>query len=442
MMSKDNRLNSKLPYKETCLTHDKRSHQLTNINIWTPDSQWIAYDVRPSGSSFTGLSIEKIHVNTRQIVEIYHAKHGAYVGVVTVSPQLPVQYAFIHGPEYPDEHWQYDFHHRRGVYVKEEQLNVAHPIDAMCISPPYLAGALRGGTHVHVFSPDGKWLSFTYNDHVMHELDVQLDQRNVAVAVPIGPVNVISKKHHREYSGDYFCCVVTQTTQQPKPNSDEISRAYEEGWVGRQGYQKTSGEWQERALAFIGDTHSTNGEIIPEIYLVDLPSQPADYMVAGEYPLQGTESRMPFPPKGIQQRRLTYTHDRKFPGLAKQPRHWLRASPNGKSIACLMNDDYGNAQLWLVDTLTGIQQQLTHAPSVIQSAFNWDNKGEHICFICDNSVMYCHVTTGVMHRLTKRTEQAPVADAVIFSPNDSLIAFMRDIDGFRQIYTVETGLIR
>ncbi len=27
----------------------------------------------------------------------------------------------------------------------------------------------------------------------MHELDVQLDQRNVAIAVPIGPVNVSLK---------------------------------------------------------------------------------------------------------------------------------------------------------------------------------------------------------------------------------------------------------
>ncbi|WP_219628213.1 hypothetical protein, partial [Vibrio parahaemolyticus] len=62
---------------------------------------------------------------------------------------------------------------------------------------------------------------------------------------------------------------------------------------------------------------------------------------------------MPFPPKGVSQRRLTFTHHRKFPGLAKQPRHWLRASPNGQSIACLMADDHGNAQLYLVDTLTG-----------------------------------------------------------------------------------------
>ncbi|WP_163464400.1 DUF3748 domain-containing protein, partial [Escherichia coli] len=79
-------------------------------------------------------------------------------------------------------------------------LGEAHSIDAMCITPPYLAGALRGGTHVHVFSPDGKWLSFTYNDHVMHERDIRLDQRNVAIAVPIKAVNVEPKGHQREYS--------------------------------------------------------------------------------------------------------------------------------------------------------------------------------------------------------------------------------------------------
>ncbi len=39
----------------------------------------------------------KIHVKTLQVVEVYRASHGAHVGVVTVSPQLPTQYAFIHG---------------------------------------------------------------------------------------------------------------------------------------------------------------------------------------------------------------------------------------------------------------------------------------------------------------------------------------------------------
>ncbi|MBP6121569.1 MULTISPECIES: DUF3748 domain-containing protein [Providencia] len=440
MISKDNRLKSQLPYKEVRITHDSRSHQLTNINVWTPDSQWLAYDIRPSGSSFTGKLIEKIHVNTKQKIEIYHAKQGAHVGVVTVSSEIPPRYAFIHGPEYPDADWQYDFHHRRGVYVSDDQLNVAHPIDAMSITPPYVAGALRGGTHVHVFSPDGKWLSFTYNDHVMHELDIQRDQRNVAVAVPAGAVNVEPKKHKREYDGDYFCCVVTKTTLSPKPDSNEISRAYEEGWVGQKGYLNASDNWQEKALAFIGDTHSVSGEIIPEVFIIDLPSEPESFKVAGSSPLQGTEFDLPSPPKYVQQRRLTYTHQRKYPGLAKQPRHWLRSSPNGESIACLMHDDEGIVQLWLVSTKNSALTQITNGTSSIQSAFNWDSKGEHICFVYDNSITLCHIATGVLQRLTEKTEIAPVADAVVFSPDNRLVAFMRDIDSFRQLYTVETGL--
>jgi hypothetical protein len=49
-------------------------------------------------------------------------------------------------------------------------------------------GALRGGSHVHVFSPNGRFVSFTYNDHVLHECDPKRDLRNVGVAAPYGPV--------------------------------------------------------------------------------------------------------------------------------------------------------------------------------------------------------------------------------------------------------------
>lgn len=37
-------------------------------------------------------------------------------------------------------------------------------LDAMDITAPYTPGALRGGSHVHVFSPNGELVSFTYND--------------------------------------------------------------------------------------------------------------------------------------------------------------------------------------------------------------------------------------------------------------------------------------
>ncbi|OKP03579.1 DUF3748 domain-containing protein [Xenorhabdus eapokensis] len=426
-------------FKERQITFDSRSHQITNINIWTPDSQWLVYDVRPHGASFTGLTIEKIHVNHGKTEIIYQAKDDAHVGVVTVSPQEPVRYAFIHGPEKPDAQWQYDFHHRRGVIVSDMQPNVAINIDAMDITPPYTAGALRGGTHVHVFSPDGSRLSFTYNDHVMHELDPVLDLRNVAVAIPLRAV-MPAKKHPREHGGSYFSVVVSETTAHPRPGSDDINRAYEEGWIGQRGYRKDNGQWQRWALAFIGDTYTTHGEKIPEIYLVDLPENDDVYAIAGDQPLAGTEITLPAPPAGVKQKRLTFTHDNRWPGVVNVPRHWLRTSPDGSKICFLMKDEEGIVQLWYISPNGGEPMQITYSKNSIQSAFSWDSRGRFIACVCDNSVVLCDIQTGKMQRLTERTDDAPCADAIVISPDDRYVAFMRDIDGYRQIFVVETGI--
>ncbi|MBS9438291.1 DUF3748 domain-containing protein [Photorhabdus noenieputensis] len=428
-----------MAFQERQITFDNRSHQLTNINVWTPDSQWLVYDVRPHGASFTGLTIEKIHVHSGKTEIIYQAKEGAHVGVVTVSPTEPVRYAFIHGPEFPDEQWHYDFHHRRGVIVSEDLPGKAVTLDAMDITSPYTLGALRGGSHVHVFSPDGSRLSFTYNDHVMHELDPALDLRNIAVAVPLKSVKP-PKHHPREYDGSYFSVVVSSTTFQPQPGSDEINRAYEECWIGQAGYRKADGNWQRWALAFIGDTISATGEKVPEVYIVDLPEQDADYAVAGEKPLQGTETTLPAPPANIMQRRLTLTSHRRWPGVVNNPRHWLRASPDGEQIGFLMKDDNGIVQLWTISPNGGEPRQITQSHCDIQSAFSWENRGQFVAFICDNSVMLCDVNNGQMQRLTKRTEKAPAADAVVISPDNHHVAFIREVNGYMQIFLVETGL--
>lgn len=342
--------------QEQQLTFEPRGHQLTNINVWTPDSQWLAYDVRPNGSTFSGLTIERVNCITSEIEVIYRAEYGAHVGVVTVSPDMPVRYVFIHGPEHPDSHWHYDFHHRRGVIVTEQDRELAVTLDAMDITPPFTPGALRGGSHVHVFSPDGSRLSFTYNDHVLHEQ--ALDCRNVGVALPLHGVNP-PKQHPREYDGSHFCVLVTRTIPTPLVGSDQINRAYEEGWIGSQGYLKTDGTRQRWALAFIGDTLSAQDEKIPEIFIADLPEHDRDYARAGEEPLEGTQTTMPAPPAGVRQRRLTFTAERRFPGLATSPRHWLRTSPDGSAIACLMKDDEGVVQLWLVSPNGGEPRQLT-----------------------------------------------------------------------------------
>lgn len=418
--------------KEKQLTFAPRDHQLTNINVWTADSQWLVYDVRPNGTSFTGLTIERVHIRSGNCEVLYQAGDGAHVGVVTVSPDLPPRYVFIHGPEHPDSRWHYDLHHRRGVIVQHGR---AENLDACDITPPFTAGALRGGTHVHVFSPDGSRLSFTYNDHVMHERDVQQDLRNVGIALPLRAV-CPPKSHAREYDGSHYCVLISRTTARPQPGSDEINRAYEEGWVGNQGYLRADGSRQRWALAFIGDTLASSGEKVAEVFIVDLPEKNADYAVAGDAPLAGTTTTLPAPPAGVEQKRLTYTAQRAYPGLASTPRHWLRSSPDGSAIAFLMKDDAGVVQLWTVSPQGGSPRQVTHCASDIQSAFSWHPDGRRLALVYDNSITLCELASGALRNISERSEVPPVADAVVFSPDGKWVAFMRDCAEHRQIFTV------
>lgn len=115
------------------VTFAPRHHQLTNTRTWTADSRWLVFDVRPSGASFTGETIERVNVDTGDVEILYRAGQGAYVGVVTVHPSVD-KYVFIHGPENPDEGWHYDFHHRRGVVTYQGE---THNLDAMDITAPY-----------------------------------------------------------------------------------------------------------------------------------------------------------------------------------------------------------------------------------------------------------------------------------------------------------------
>lgn len=415
------------------LTFAARHHQLTNTNVWTPDSQWIAFDVRPSGALFTGKTIERVNIHSGEVEVVYRAPAGAHVGVVTVNPISPDRYVFIHGPENPDAKWQYDFHHRRGVVVENA---AATNLDAMDITPPFTAGALRGGSHVHVWSPDGTRLSFTYNDHVMHEYDPAQDLRNVGVALPFGPVKPL-KQHPREYDGSHYCVLVSRTMPAPRAGSDEINRAYEEGWVGSKGYRKLDGSQQRWALAFIGDTLCASGAKVPELFIVDLPDTQAAWRQAGAEPLEGTETTLPAPPAGVQQRRLTFTHHRRYPGLVSQPRHWIRSSPDGSQLAFLMKDGSGVVQVWLVSPNGGEVLQLTQGDTDVQSAFNWHPSGNVLGFVQQNRIVLCHVQTGEVTALTESGSGAPVADAVVFSPDGKYVAWMQDINGFRQIMAAE-----
>jgi hypothetical protein len=278
---------------------------------------------------------------------------------------------------------------------------------------------------VHVFSPNGQLVSFTYNDHVMHEHDPKRDLRNVGVASPFGPVTPRGN-HPRNYAGAFWSVLVSRTTPTPQPGSDEINRAYEEGWVGND------------RLAFIGDTLSVTGEKVPELFVIDLPNDEQGWKRAGEVPLQGTPETLPAPPAGVAQRRLTFTHQNAYPGLVNVPRQWVRSNPQGTQIAFLMRDDNGIVQLWLISPEGGEPRQLTHHESGIQSAFNWHPSGEKLGYVLENRIACCDAQTGAVTFLTSDHGNPPSADAVVFSPDGHWIAWMEETNGFRQLWVTET----
>jgi hypothetical protein len=441
---------------ERQITRRRCGHILTNIGAWSPDSEWLAYDTRSDapGETFNGSTIEMVNVRTGEVREIYRSKNGAHCGVVTFHPRQN-KVVFILGPENPTPDWQYGFTHRQGVIVEADiggkragansAARATVNLDACDITPPFTAGALRGGSHVHVWDPAGEWVSFTYEDHVLAQFkeatpDNDINLRSIGVSAPIHPVRV-KKDHPRNHDGEYFTVLAARTTANPRPGSDEIKRAFEEGWVGVSGYVRSDGAHQRHALAFQGHVISVHRTTNSEVFIVDLPE---DLTEPGEGPLAGTEKRMPSPPKGCVQRRLTFTAERKFPGL-QGPRHWLRSSPDGSRIAFLMKDDDGIVQLWTVSPNGGAPVQLTHNPSSIDSTFTWSPDGKYLAHVTDSSVCLTEAGSGKTARLTPRANDAtaPRPEACVFSPDGKKIAYIKRLaesgQEWNQIFVVGAG---
>jgi hypothetical protein len=407
---------------------------LTNAAVWSPDGRWVVYDVRsdPAGDKFDGTRIERVDVETKEVQVLYESKNGACCGVATVCPKSG-RVAFILGPEHPTPDWSYSPAHRQGVIVNPSRPGFAVNLDARDLAPPFTPGALRGGSHVHTFDAAGEWVAFNYEDHVSAAGRGEPNQRNVGVALPIGLVSV-PKSHPRNHDGSHFSVLVTRTVANPQPGTDEISKAFEESWIGTNGYVRPDGSRQKQALAFQGHVLTARGETISEVFVVDLP---VDVTVpSNDGPLQGTESLRPRPPRGTVQRRLTYTADRKYPGL-QGPRHWLRSSPEDSRIAFLMKDDAGIVQLWTVSPNGDPPEQVTRNTTDVASVFTWSPDGRWLAHATAECVCVTDARTGETRRLTNPAADPPRPEACVFSPDGKRIAFVRTVGKWNQVFVVK-----
>jgi hypothetical protein len=445
--------------REIQLTWDPRNHELDNNDNFSPDDRWLVYDTRkavpgpPMQEVGANGAIEKVNVRTGEILVLYETPHqteyGPGVGAASYHPRED-KIVCMHGLSNCDANRPYWYWRRTGVMVDESpaatpcvggrggrQPSRAIFLDARDVTAPFTPGALRGGTHRHEWSGDGKWIGFTYNDAIMAQIEERTGEpvnlRTIGVSTALRSVTVDWDGEGENNDGVWFSALVVKVVPHPTPGSDEISRAFSDAWVGTRGYRKADGTWQ-RARAFLGNVRDSKGKELTEVFVVDI----SDRIDIPGYdgPLGGTQTTMPMPPKGAKQRRLTYTEGRKYPGVASEPRHWVRSSADGSRISYLARDDAGITQVFFVSPLGGEPVQVTHHEQPIQSTVRWNPKGEEICYVCDNSIFICDVregtSFGAARRVTARTGEPPVSP--IWSHDGRTIAYNRSIANGRGIY--------
>lgn len=430
---------------EIQLTSGSYGHTLNPTQVFSGDGKWVVYDTRNQDGhiSRTG-GIEKVNVETSEVIRLYTAMNqtldGPGVGAASWNPAT-MKIIFIHGLMDCNAEKPYGFTRRFGAIIDGDGPGGFRHAEARTIRAPFVAGALRGGTHAYTWSGDGLWISYTYNDAIVEALEksgsTARDLRTIGVMSPVRPVDVVNQDADN-FSGSYFAVVAASVTESPQPGSDEIDRAFDECWIGANGYLHASGERQIRAIAFQGNVRTKGGEMITEVFVSDMPEEITRSTSVA--PLEGTEHTRPNVPLGQVQRRLTFTQDRKYPGL-QGPRVRLRTSPDGSIIYFHMKDDAGIVQIFTIPTVGGEIRQLTHLVSSIQAQYNLSPDGQKLAVIAGNRILLVDSNDGSATALTEPRENsdAPLT-AVLWNPEGTALVYNRyvpsDDQRFLQIFRV------
>ena len=417
--------------KEIQITSDlSKNHDLDNNDNFSPDGKWLVYDTRTGVGGIGGSpSVERVNIETGENQVLFgipdNKDYGPGAGAASYHP-IENKVIFIHGLPVCTEANPYQQWRRSGVIVKDDKPNVAINMDSRDVTFPFTPGALRGGTHRHEFSRDGKWVGYTYNDAIMKHVEdstgIKWNLRTIAVSNQQHPVAV--DVNDENVQGTWYSAVVVRVVPDPKPGSNEISNAASDSWIGASGYTKPDGTKQV-ARAFIGSVRNKAGKPVDELFVVDIPDS---INVPGEYgPLEGTRTTFPMPPKGTVQRRLTFTAESKYPGCGGV----VRASFDGKKISFQAKDQNGIQQIFLISPSGGVVTQLTEHTTGVQSGIRWSPDNQSVIYVWDNSIIQCQVSDRPFEkrfkRLTAKTTGAP--SNLVWSNDGKTIAFNRSVSG-------------
>lgn len=380
-------------FPEKQITNDLTyNHDLDNNDNFSPDNQWLVYDTRTEdGGIAASAKIEKVNIETSEKKILYQLKNnqifGPGVGAVSYSP-VENSVVFIHGLLNITETNPYQQWRRTGVIIQENSPEKPIFMDARDIDFPYTKGALRGGTHRHEWSGDGKWIGFTYNDAIMKDLEDSTGEkhnlRTIGVSKNIGSVNVNIDDKGENISGQWFSALVVRVVANPKFDSDEISNATGDSWVGKNGYLKENGS-RQIARAFIGTVKDKNGKNVDEVFIVDIPE---NIQLEGEFgALEGTKTTLPMPPKGTIQRRLTFTTNTPQAGCVGI----VRSSPDGNLLAFLAKNKQGIRQVFTISPNGGEATQITFHETDVEGSIRWHPSGKILFYIHAGSINQCAI---------------------------------------------------
>jgi WD40 repeat protein len=420
--------------KEVQLTYGEKGHFLHIQQAFSPNNEWLVYDTRNDETHISRTSsIEMVNANSKEIISLYNTKNqtvdGPGVGGVSFNPKRN-QVLFIHGLQNCGPNKPYGFSRRTGVSIKTDYPQKPIYLDARDVTNPYTPGALRGGTHAHSWSRDGQWITFTYNDYIMSTLAENpnsgvKDLRMVGVMAPIGSVKVDHDEAGENNNGEMFSVVVSEVFENPKLGSDQIDRSYCDAWIGETGYIKSNGEKQKRAIAFLGDTRDSKGNKLTEVYLVDIPEDITKSAVGK--PIEGTESTRPMPPLGTVQKRLTYTQNRKYPGV-QGPFHFVKSLPDGSMLFFMMKDDNGIVQVYGIDTNDGTIKQMTTNKVSIETSFDLSPDGKFLAYGINETIWITEVANGSTLIIPNNSEiNSTELSSINWSHDGKNIAYKRKV---------------
>ncbi|MFT4154349.1 DUF3748 domain-containing protein [Parafilimonas sp.] len=395
------------------MTNSAAGHTLHHNGVFSKDGQWIVFDGRNEETKIgETAAIGIINVKTREEKIIYRILHptlyGPGVGAASFSP-VADRVIFIHGLAGAGKEKPYGFTRRTGVAVDINRPFQPIYMDARDITYPYTPGSLRGGTHSHCWSPDGKMISFTYNDELVNP-----DLRSVGVLFNSGKP-VITDTASGNNNGEMFAAIIAHIVKEPKPGSNEINKAFDECWVGTNGYVNNKGKRIPHALAFQGNTINKKGETVTEIFVTDIDTT----AILNDPAAVGTPGEWPRVPAGLTQRRVTST----VRGLSPV-RHWLRSSTDGRYIYALASDDKNISQIIRCNINSGEITYLTQMPFPVDHPFNLNKDGSKVAFIANNNVYVLDMNSSKIVQLTfNQASGYKITGAPLFSPDGKMLVF-------------------